>query len=134
MAGADAGIVAGLSASIAEVKGCAMQANQVVEDMKIEFRNMLQQLDQKQDSQGLTLGATDIVLQSDITNIRTTVEASTQSYDPTTPAKIIELYEQAKDQHLKTEATQQAANTLYVQLILPIVRSFIIFCAYQNNL
>ena len=73
MAGADAGIVAGLSASIAEMKGSVMQANQVVENMKIEFRSMLQQLDQKLDSQGQTLGATDIVLQSDITSIRTTV-------------------------------------------------------------
>ena len=74
MAGADAGIVAGLSASIAEVKGSVMQANQVVENMKIEFQSMLQQLDQKLDSQGQTLGATDIVLQSDITSIRNTVE------------------------------------------------------------
>jgi len=51
MAGADAGIVTGLSATIAEVKDSFERANQVVEVMKVEFRNMMQQLDQKLDYQ-----------------------------------------------------------------------------------
>ena len=91
MAGADAGIVTGLSASIAEVKDSVARANQVVEVMKGEFRNMIQQLDQKLDYQGQSLGATDTGLQAEITSVRTTVGTFTRSYGPNTQVKIIDL-------------------------------------------
>ena len=116
MAGADAGIVTGLSASIAEVKDSVMQANQVVESMKVEFSKMMFQLDEKLNYQGQSLGAADTGLQAEITSVRTTVENFTQSYDPNTPVKMIELYKQAKDQIHKTEVTQQAADALYIQM------------------
>ena len=116
MAGADAVTVASLSASIAEVRDNISQASQVVGNMKIEFQNMVNTLEQKFDSQGQTLGAAEQVLRSEVQNIRVAVESFTQSYDPNGPAKIVELYEQAKDQHIKTEAIQQAANTIYIYI------------------
>jgi hypothetical protein len=112
--------IATLTASIAEVRDNMGQASLVVTNLRADFDAIVAKLEKavtaKIESQRQNMGADAQVLKNEVASIRGQVGNFMQSYDKTSPAKIVELYEQAKDQHIRTTEVQQATEAIYIQM------------------